>query len=151
MPMKSKRNSSIRFDQNFLSSTSRIHLARLLISVVLFFNLQCAIQFLISPASYSSSFELIGLSGDYSIRGMGILFLMWNVPYVFAAIHPVKNITSYLQSLIMQTIGLIGETFLYTTIPSGHLTLMFSISRFILFDGIGLLLISSGYLLLRKV
>lgn len=150
MPMKLKRNFSRRFDSKFSSPTLKTHLARLFMAIVLFFNLQCAFQFMFFPTSFSPSFELIGLSGDYSIRGMGILFLMWNVPYIFAAIQPVKNKTSYLQSLIMQSIGLVGETCLLITIPIGHAPLSSSISRFILFDGIGLLLISLGYILIRN-
>ena len=41
----------------------------------------------------------------------------------------------------MQAIGLIGETVLLVLLPTGHATLNSTVQRFILFDGIGLLLL----------
>lgn len=113
-------------------------------------NIQCAIQFLVSPIQYLSEFELSGISGETAVRGMAILFLMWNVPYIFAAFHPVRFKVSYLQAIIMQIIGLLGEFMLTYTLPAGHPILRNSLSRFILFDGTGLLVLLAGYLIIRR-
>jgi hypothetical protein len=127
---------------------SRIQISRAAIGIVLFLNLQCAIQFLISPADYAAGFELLGFPGTVSIRGMAILFLMWNVPYCFALVNPQDYRVSYLQALIMQFIGLIGETLLWSSLPGGHNILNASLLRFILFDTAGLVLIIFGLLLI---
>jgi hypothetical protein len=72
---------------------------------------------------------------------MGILFLMWNVPYALAAWHPRRHRTSLLEALIMQAIGLLGETALLLLLPPGHEPLRATAMRFIFFDGFGLLLL----------
>ena len=72
--------------------------------------MQCALIFLISPSWFAPSYELNGEVGDVVIRAFGILFLMWNVPYLFAAWNPQRHRVSLWQAIIMQTIGLIGET-----------------------------------------
>jgi hypothetical protein len=46
----------------------------------------------------------------------------------------------------MQSIGLIGEILLKNCLPSGHILLNLSLTRFILFDGVGLVLLIIGYL-----
>ena len=73
--------------------------------------------------------------------GIGILFLMWQVPYVVALIHPQRNFRSLLEALLMQGIGLVGEALLLRSIPLAHPTLRTSILRFIIFDAGGLLLL----------
>ena len=115
-------------------------LARGFILLVFTINLLCAFQFIIQPSRYTSSFDLTGESGAAVIRSIGILFLMWNVPYAFALINPVGNFTALLSVVIMQAIGVIGETWVYFTIP---LLLSFtqSISKFIIFDAVGLILL----------
>ena len=115
-------------------------LARGCILLVFAINLLCAFQFILQPTRYTSSFDLNGYSGTAVIRSIGILFLMWNVPYAFALINPVRNFTALLSAIIMQAIGVIGETWVYFSIP---LLLSFtqSISRFIIFDAVGLILL----------
>ena len=66
-------------------------LARLLIAVVLFINLQSAVLFLVNPGEYVGGFGLNGFTGEQMLRGMGVLFIMWNVPYVFALVKPVRS------------------------------------------------------------
>lgn len=134
-------------DSGFLSHYSKIQVSRAAVGLVLFLNVQCAIQFLSSPNEYATGFELSGFSGAMAIRGMGILLLMWNVPHVFAMIHPQKYRISYIQAIIMQVIGLLGETILWYSIPEGHDLLTTGISRFILFDGVGFVLLIFGYIL----
>ncbi len=131
------------------SNGIRIWLARLFIGLVFFFNVQCALAFLIAPQDYAPAFELMGPPGTGMVRGMGILFLMWNVPYAFALWHPLRFRVSLLSAVIMQAIGVIGESLLLLTFPAGYLVLQSSILRFIVFDAGGLvLLIIAGLLVL---
>ena len=121
-------------DQLFLP---RIWISRLLVAIVLF-NVQCALAFLIAPQLYSSGFELDGAVGEGVVRGMGILFLMWNVPYVVAAAAPYFRRTSLLEASVMQAIGFVGESLLLAGLPGDHPVLHQTVGRFILFDGAGL-------------
>ena len=122
-------------------------IARALIGYVVFVNLQSAILFLWKPDIYAPGFEISGFVGDTFIRSLGILFLMWNVPYLVALINPRKYRISLYEAIIMQTIGLVGETLLLLSFPKTHTLLYGSVSRFILFDSIGLLaLIISAWL-----
>lgn len=116
----------------------RVTAARLLIGVVLFVNLQCAVAFLASPERYAAGFELFGEPGVGLIRGIGVLFLMWNVPYAVALTDPVRRRVSLHEAVAMQSIGLVGETILVATFPDGYATLVGSVTRFIVFDGAGL-------------
>jgi hypothetical protein len=128
----------------------RLHFARLLIALVFLINIQCAVVFLTMPSWFAPSYELNGEVGDAVIRAFGILFLMWNVPYLFAAWNPQRHRVSLWQAILMQTIGLIGETGILLSLSSDHPILRESIFRFIVFDGAGLvalivaLIISSG-------
>jgi hypothetical protein len=116
----------------------RVWLARVLIAYVLVVNVQAAVQFLIQPEVYAPGFELSEAAGEGMIRGMGVLFLMWNVPYAVALSHPVKRQVSLIEAVVMQAIGFFGETFLLLGFPPGHALLADSVGRFIVFDGIGL-------------
>ena len=116
----------------------RLWISRLLIAYVLFVNVQSAVLFLLQPEAYAPGFELSGAAGAGMVRGMGLLFLMWNVPYAMALSHPVRRRLSLYEALVMQAIGLFGETFLLLSLPPGHSVLVDSVGRFILFDGIGL-------------
>ena len=133
-----------------MSPALRLWLARLLIAVVFFFNLQCAILFLAWPSSYAPSLEMTGTVGEGMLRGMGVLFLMWNVPYAFALYHPLRQRVSLLQAVIMQAIGVLGESLILAGLPAGYPQLSASIVRFILFDAGGLLLLLAALLLARK-
>jgi hypothetical protein len=130
--------------------TYRINISRAAIGIVLFINIQCAVQFLGSPSVYMPGFGLTGIPGEIALRGTAILFLMWNVPYVFALVHPEKFRVSYLQTVIMQFIGLIGETLLWLTLSSGNNVISSSLVRFILFDGAGLGLLVLGFLIIPQ-
>jgi hypothetical protein len=125
-------------------------LTRILIGLVLLDNLQAAILFLVSPGAFTPGFELTGVVGNAVIQGIGLLFLMWCVPYFVAFLDPFRHKVALLESVIMQAIGLIGETVLLFLLPTGHATLNLTIQRFILFDGLGLLLLlAAGGLVLR--
>jgi len=114
---------------------------RVLIFLVLAMNLQCALTYIFDPLPYVAPFELSGEPGRAAVIGIGILFLMWQVPYVFALVHPLRNHRSLLEAVLMQAIGLVGETLLLRSIPITYPTLRASIMRFILFDAAGLLLL----------
>jgi hypothetical protein len=68
----------------------RLNLTRGLIGVVILFNLQAALVFLLWPGNYTSAFELEGVIGEAMLSGLGVLFLMWNVPYAVAMWNPIR-------------------------------------------------------------
>ncbi len=86
-----------------------IWVSRTLICAVTFSNLLAAFQFMLRPNIYAPGFELQGESGTAAIQGMGLLFLMWNVPYIVALLHPFKHSISLIEAVAMQTIGVVGE------------------------------------------
>lgn len=117
---------------------SRIWIGRVCIGAVLFFNVQCALAFILFPSRYAAGFELIGAPGEGMVRGMGILFLMWNVPYAVAFSAPIRLRSALYEAIFMQAIGFFGEVILLATFPAGYPAIQISVSRFILFDGGGL-------------
>jgi len=128
----------------------RIPLARLLIAMVLLLNLQCALAFLLSPQAYLTAFGLSGEGGLMALRGMGLLFFMWNVPYAFALIHPIRNRLSLIEAVLMQGIGVLGEGILLLGGGISDAALRSSLTRFLLFDSGGLLLLLLAYALSAK-
>lgn len=129
----------------------RLTLARLGIGTVTFFNLQCAVAFLLSPQRYAPGFEVSGVPGSAFISALGILFCMWNIPYIFALLHPLRNRVSLIESILMQTTGLVGETLLLLNIPFSHPILRQSTLRFIIFDAGGLILLCGAFVLLPNI
>ncbi len=121
----------------------RLWLARALIGLVLFINVECAVLFLWKPEAYAPSFGLADPSGIAWIRGLGLLFLMWNVPYAAAMLNPRKHRTSLYEAIAMQAIGVAGETFILTTLPITQSLAHVALERFIAFDGGGLLALTS--------
>jgi len=121
--------------------SSKTWLARLLIGLVFFFNVQCALAFLIAPQDFAPAFELGGVPGEGMVRGLGILFLMWNVPYAVALWNPRRNRRSLYEVITMQAIGFGGETLLLLSFPAGHALVSAAVERFMLFDGCGLVLL----------
>ena len=123
----------------------RLNLARGFIGLTILWNLQAGFVFLLWPERYTAAFEQGGAPGAAALRGIGVLFLMWNVPYLVALWHPVRHRISLYEALAMQTIGLLGEGIIYLIIPIIHAALRTSVFRFIVFDalGLGLLLIAA--------
>ena len=119
----------------------RLWLSRVLVGVVFGWNVQCALAFILWPEAYAPGFELQGIPGIAMLRGMGVLFLMWNVPYAVALWNPLRHRVSLYQAVAMQTIGLAGETLLLVTLPGYHALMQASAQRFIAFDGGGLMLL----------
>ena len=118
---------------------------RLLIFFVLAMNLLCALAYIFNPLPYVAPFELEGEAGRVAVIGTGILFVMWQVPYVFALIEPQRNRRSLLEAVLMQTIGLVGESLLLSTIPAVNAALRGTILRFIYFDALGLVLLLAAF------
>lgn len=129
---------------------TRLWLARVCIGLVLGFNLQCALLFITLPAAYAPAFELTGGVGVAVIRSIGVLFLMWNVPYAFATWHPLRYATAHVEAILMQAIGVLGEALIWLGLPPGHAVLQDSLERFLLFDGAGLFLLFLALGLLRR-
>jgi hypothetical protein len=129
----------------------RFWISRILIAVVVFLNLQAALLFLIRPGQFTPGFELSGDIGNAMIQGIGLLFVMWNIPYLFAMVHPLRFRTSHLEALMMQTIGVAGETILLRLVPQGHAILSSSVTRFIIFDTFDWLLLLISWLLVRRL
>ena len=125
----------------------RLWAARLLIAVVAAWNLECALVFLLNPGVFAPGFELAGIPGAAAVRGFAVLFVMWNIPYLVAFWHPQCNRLSLWEALVMQTIGVIGESLILLSLPSGHAILHASLLRFIIFDAAGVFcLIGAGWL-----
>ena len=125
-------------------------LTRLLIGVVIAWNLQCAFVFLLTPAAFATGFELVGVPGAAAVRGFAILFLMWNIPYLVALWHPRRNRLSLWEALVMQLVGVTGESAILLLLPPGYPTLNASILRFVAFDAAGLVLLVVAMWLSRK-
>ncbi len=121
--------------------TARTWIARVLIAAVTIMNIQAAFQFMLRPQDYAPGFELTGVPGEAIMQGLGLLFLMWSIPYVFAALQPVKNFISLISAVIMQFIGVAGDTLILLRLPGEHPEITSSVTRFILFDGAGLLVL----------
>ena len=51
-----------------------------------------------------------------------------------------------IEALVMQSIGLVGESLIYLTTGSGAVVLRSSIARFILFDFLGLVFLAAAFL-----
>jgi hypothetical protein len=120
---------------------ARLWIGRVLIGAVILWNLQCAVAFLAAPGTYAPGFELSGAPGEAMVRGMGVLFLMWNVPYVVALLHPVRRRTSLYEAVAMQAIGLAGESLILWSLGAGRPLVSSTLLRFIAFDGAGLILL----------
>jgi hypothetical protein len=127
----------------------RLWTARILIGLVIAWNLQAALIFLISPQGIAPGFELDGIPGTVAVRGVGILFVMWNIPYLVACWHPRRKRISLWEALAMQLVGVLGESAILLTLPAGHATLHGTLLRFIVFDVSGLAALVAAFVLTR--
>ena len=127
----------------------RLWLARLLIAVVVAWNLQCALVFLFNPAAFAPGFELAGIPGEAAVRGFAVLFVMWNVPYLVALWNPRRHRLSLWEALAMQIVGVVGESLILAFIPTEHLILRTSLLRFIVFDAAGIVCLIGAVIVSR--
>ena len=73
-----------------------------------------------------------------------------NATYPPVIVQPSKQRLLFTIILVQQAIGLVGEAWLWTTLPPGHEVLRATGLRFIAFDGGGLLAMAVAYALLRS-
>jgi hypothetical protein len=125
-------------------------IARSLIGLVFFFNLESALSLLWMPQDYTGSFGVQGSAGITIVRSIGLLFVMWNVPYLVALLHPIKHRLALMEAIAMQSIGLLGETALLVTLAPDLLAMSRTLSRFIGFDSLGLLCLGAAFWLTHK-
>jgi hypothetical protein len=133
-----------------MSDYARLWLSRLLIFIVTAWNLQVALAFILWPDVYSPGFELSGQPGAVAVRGTGLLFLMWNLPYLVALWHPLRYQLALKLALAMQAVGLAGESLIFLGLTPEHGLLQDSILRFMLFDTAGLVALAAAFWLVRK-
>jgi len=126
-------------------------ISRLLIAAVTLMNLQAAFLFILKPQDYAPGFEMSGAAGEAMVRGMGLLFLMWNIPYIFAVLHPVRQFISLVEAVIMQFIGVTGESLILLGLHGEHPIIQASVRRFIFFDGAGLVVLLAALLLVIQL
>lgn len=134
-----------------MSERRRTNLARLLVGVVFVWNVQCALAFLINPEDYATSFELEGTVGLAMMQSVGVLFLMWNVPYAVALWQPVRHRTALYEAVVMQAIGVAGESWILWGLGTEHAALRSSLTRFIWFDAAGLILLLTAVWLVWRI
>jgi hypothetical protein len=122
-------------------------LARVVVLTVCVWNLTAAVPFVLNPANYTRSFEVAdcGVGGEVLVRGLGIAFLMWQVPFLPVIWHPGRQRILFLCLLGMQVLGLVGESVMMAALRGEHAPLRATGWRFILFDGAGLLLMGLAY------
>lgn len=129
---------------------ARAWLARAVVGVVFALNVSCALAFLARPEVYAAAFEVSGVPGRVLLQGMGILFLMWNATYPPVILRPGRQRLLFAIVLAQQAIGLVGEAWLWQSLPAGHEALRATGLRFIAFDGAGLVAMTAAYALLRR-
>ncbi len=130
--------------------TRQTWLAQSLIFLVTAWNIQAGLAFLLQPEQFAPGFMLGGVPGAVAVRGVGVLFLMWNVPYLVALWNPQKYFLALQLAVAMQAVGLAGESYILSTLTAEYATLAASIERFIAFDGAGLLLLLGAFWLVSK-
>lgn len=123
---------------------------RLIFAAVFAVNVQCALGFLLAPADFADGFMLedTGRVGQIAVAGLGVAFLMWNATYPPFIIAPGRFCVLGGVILAQQLIGLAGEAYLYMTMAADPALsiLRSSLLRFIMFDGVGLLLMAAALL-----
>lgn len=124
--------------------------AQILIGSVILVNLQCAMLFILFPDQFAGSFELAGVPGRSMVQGMGILFVMWNIPYLVAFYDPLRHRISHMEAIAMQLVGLAGESILLLNLPAGYLLLRSTAIRFIVFDAVGLVILGLAYAVVAR-
>jgi len=75
--------------------------------------------------------------------------LMWNIPYLVALVDPLKHRVSLIEAVLMQFIGVTGESVMLLLLPGEHPVLQQTVMRFIYFDGAGLIVLLAALILVR--
>lgn len=130
-------------------NNKRIWIARVLVALVFAVNVQCALQFILWPGSFTAAYQVEGASAEVMVRTVGICFLMWNATYPPVIAHPDRYRVLFGVVLAQQAIGLVGESLLLASLQPGLEVLAASIIRFIAFDAAGLVLLAIAFLASR--
>ena len=85
------------------------------------------------------------------VRGLGVLFAMWSVAYLPLIAHPDRHRILFGVILAQQVVGLAGESWILATMPPGHAVLAAAGLRFIVFDGLGLVVLLAAFAMLQRV
>lgn len=124
--------------------------ARIAVAAVCAWNLSAAVPFTLAPDRYVAAFEVSGPGAEALVRGLGILFLMWQVPFLPVVWHPRRYRTCLLVILAMQAVGLAGELWMMATLSPAHAALRATGTRFVAFDAAGLALLAAAYAITRS-
>lgn len=127
-----------------------IHFARVSVAAVFIMNIACALDFILRAELYAGGFEVSGEVGRVIVQSFGILFLMWNATYPPVIWQPDKQRTLFTVVLVQQLIGFAGESWLFFSLEAGHAALRATGLRFMIFDGLGLVLMGLAFLLLFR-
>lgn len=130
--------------------TRKTWLAQCLILLVTAWNIQAGLAFILQPERFAPGFMLTGVPGAAAVRGVGVLFVMWNVPYLVALWNPQRYFLALQLAAAMQAVGLLGESYILSTLTAEYATLAASIERFIAFDAAGLFLLLAALFAARK-
>lgn len=124
------------------------NVVRICFFIVFAMNVQCAMSFIMFPGDFASAYQLDGVEGNVAIQGIGIAFLMWNATYPAFIVSPRKFEILGWVVLVQQIIGFIGESAILLGLQgiSDYDLLASSILRFIVFDGVGLILMAASFL-----
>ena len=125
----------------------RVWIARVLVALVFFINVQCAVQFIVWPQAYVAAYQVQGASAEAMVRTVGICFLMWNATYPPVIVRPNKYRVLFGVVVAQQVIGLVGEGLLLASLGEGLAMLASSIGRFVAFDAAGLVLLVIAFAL----
>ena len=134
----------------FKPGSPRVWTARLLVAVVFAVNVVCALQFVLSPGSYTAAYELAGGGARAAVQGIGVAFLMWNATYPCVIASPVRFRAVHAIVIAQQVIGLVGELVIYATLADASGQLGASILRFVAFDAAGAVLLLIAWVICRS-
>ena len=129
----------------------RLVVARVLVVLVFFVNVQCALQFVLWPQAYTGAYQLEGASANAIVQSFGICFLMWNATYPPIVARPQRYRVLFGVVIAQQLIGLVGESLLYASLSPELATLASSVMRFIVFDAAGLAALVCAFALSRRI
>jgi hypothetical protein len=124
--------------------------ARLCIVCVFAWNMSCAISFIIDPSQGTVGYELSGVGAIAAIRGMGVIMLMWNISYIPLIYKPSRFRCMFVVVIIQQLIAVAGDMYVVLFDASSASMLYDSVTRFLMFDIAGIVLLIIAYFLSRK-
>jgi len=119
--------------------------ARVVVGAVFAANLQAAVVLLMQPDRHAAAFELGGEAGAAMIRGLGVLFLMWNATYPPVILRPHAHRGLFAIILAQQGIGIAGEAWIWASLSPAHAPLRATGLRFLTLDGLGLLAMAGAF------